>query len=1202
MIVNQNNDGSFFFENCSTPTANSQFLWNFGDGTSENGVVVDHYYTQPGTYTVCLTIYWLNCVDSTCTTIVVGDTDPCDDLNAGFSSNTTPNGTFFSNATTGVGFVSTWHWDFGDGNTSNIEEPEHLFAPGTYTVCLTAISIFEQQGGGSVTCSDSTCQTLVIQGNDPCDFLQACFESTQISSNSVYFSNCTPTELGTVFTWLFGDGTTSNDIAPTHTYANAGNYEVCLVAEWQNCFDSTCTYIAVGNDPCANLNAGFSANTTPSGTVFSNGTTGTGFQSIWSWTFGDGATSDNPQPIHTYAEPGIYYTCLTVISLYQYEGQVVTCVDSICIDVIIEEPWVCDDVEACILVNDYGSGTFLFENCSTPIANSQFMWDFGDGTTDTGMIADHVYSQPGTYTVCLTMYWQNCVDSTCTTIVVEGVNPCDELSADFYYSGGEQGMNFGHPSVNLDWTYYWDFGDGTTGFGPSPYHTYPGPGTYLTCLTVSIWDPISQDSCFADHCESIVIGSGPCDFLQACYVPTQTSSNVVFFNNCTPNEPGMVFTWLFGDGSTSNDIAPTHTYANEGVYEVCLVAEWQNCFDSTCTYISVGQGNPCDDFAVELFWNQGGNDTYFFNGTANQPNVTYTWLFDDGTPDATGQNVQHVFTDPGTYWVCVVGTYYNEVAQDTCIVEDCFSLVVAGGSPCDELDSNFNYSGGASGMNFANAVINNTWTYFWDFGDGTTDYGPNPYHTYPAPGTYQTCLTVWTWDPVNQDTCFADHCEAVIVSGSGDPCENLNAEFISTTTPNGTFFSNATTGVGPQTTWYWEFGDGSTSNDAQPNHMFTAGTYTVCLTAISIFEQQGGGVVTCSDSTCHTLVIQGGDPCDFLVACFEPTQTSSNIVYFTNCTPTELGTVFTWHFGDGSISNDLAPTHTYATEGSYEVCLIAEWQNCFDSTCTYITVGQGNPCDDFSVSLAWNEGGNATYFFNATSNRPNTSFTWYFGDDTQSTGAATQHVFNDPGEYEVCVLGALYDPITGDTCLVEDCATLTVGNTMGCDSFSTWFDVVYGNAAVFFEAHTSQSVDGYVWDFGDGTEGYDSDEIHYFEPPGPYTVCLSTYYWNQNTQDTCWSTSCQTVEPFGPNGVTDLNALDLFSIYPQPATDVITIDGATPMTEAIVQLFSMDARLEHQERITALPHQLNVSQLPPAVHLMRIQLDGIRYNYRIVIQ
>ena len=56
------------------------------------------------------------------------------------------------------------------------------------------------------------------------------------------------------------------------------------------------------------------------------------------------------------------------------------------------------------------------------------------------------------------------------------------------------------------------------------------------------------------------------------------------------------------------------------------------------------------------------------------------------------------------------------------------------------------------------------------------------------------------------------------------------------------------------------------------------------------------------------------------------------------------------------------------------------------------------------------------------------------------------------------------------------------------------------------------------------------------------------------------------------------------------------------MKDATVELFSMDGRLEHQERITALPHQLNISELKPAVHLMQIQLDGVRYNYRIVIQ
>ena len=452
------------------------------------------------------------------------------------------------------------------------------------------------------------------------------------------------------------------------------------------------------------------------------------------------------------------------------------------------------------------------------------------------------------------------------------------------------------------------------------------------------------------------------------------------------------------------------------------------------------------------------------------------------------------------------------------------------------------------------------------------------------------------WQNCVDSTC------TTIVAGTTDPCDDLHAGFSANTTPNGTVFSNGTTGVGSGSTWFWNFGDGNTSNSAEPDHFFAPGTYTVCLTAISIFEQPGGGTITCADTLCQTLVIPGNDPCDFLQACFEPTQTSSTSILFNNCTPTEQGTVFTWLFGDGTTSNDNAPTHTYTNAGVYEVCLIAEWQNCSDSTCTYITVGQGNPCNDFEVSLSWNQGGSETYYFNATSNRPNTSFTWYFGDATQATGAAAQHVFNAPGEYEVCVLGALYDPISGDTCLAEDCTVITVGNTLGCDSFSTWFDVEYGNAAVFFEAHTSVNVVGYLWDFGDGTAGYASEETHWFQPPGPYTVCLSTYYWNPNTQDSCWSTYCQVVDPLGPNGVADLNAEDSFTIYPQPATDVITIDGAMPMTDAIVELFSMDGRLEHQERINVLPYRLNVSGLGPAVHLMRIQLNGVRYNYRVVIQ
>ncbi|MBK9698500.1 MAG: PKD domain-containing protein [Flavobacteriales bacterium] len=71
-------------------------------------------------------------------------------------------------------------------------------------------------------------------------------------------------------------------------------------------------------------------------------------------------------------------------------------------------------------------------------------------------------------------------------------------------------------------------------------------------------------------------------------------------------------------------------------------------------------------------------------------------------------------------------------------------------------------------------------------------------------------------------------------------------------------FSNATTGTGLSTSWVWSFGDGSTSNDPQPFHTYAQpGTYTVCLTAISILQQPGGGVITCVDSTCAPPSCQG---------------------------------------------------------------------------------------------------------------------------------------------------------------------------------------------------------------------------------------------------------------------------------------------------------------------------------------------------------
>ena len=193
--------------------------------------------------------------------------------------------------------------------------------------------------------------TLALR-TQPCNDVQACILASNNTNGSYLFENCSTPIANSQFIWSFGDGTSARRVED-HFYTQPGTYTVCLTMYWQNCVDSTCTTIVVGNtDPCDVLHAGFSANTTPNGTVFSNTTTGVGSGSTWQWTFGDGAVSDNPQPVHTYAEPGIYYTCLTVISLYEHEGQVITCVDSICNDVIIVQPGACDEVEACILASN----------------------------------------------------------------------------------------------------------------------------------------------------------------------------------------------------------------------------------------------------------------------------------------------------------------------------------------------------------------------------------------------------------------------------------------------------------------------------------------------------------------------------------------------------------------------------------------------------------------------------------------------------------------------------------------------------------------------------------------------------------------------------------------------------------------------------------------------------------------------------------
>ena len=785
------------------------------------------------------------------------------------------------------------------------------------------------------------------------------------------------------------------------------------------------SFAVIGQEPCDALNADFTWTNTGNGVQFSNGTTGNGEPTTWLWSFGDNTGHTAAQPFHTYTQPGTYEVCLTVISAYEVNGNFVTCQDTACSFIQVGgDP--CGTMQACFVTNDLGNGNFFFDNCTSGPLGTQLFWDFGDGTQSTVTNVEHHFDEPGTYTVCLFAYWQNCADTTCTTITVTGDNPCDNLNANFIWSGGVNGVNFANEVIDNTWTYYWQFGDGTTANGPNPFHTYPGSGTYETCLIVWTWDPVAQDTCFQDHCEMVeVIGEDPCADLQ------------------------VIMAWFPGEGTTVQ-----------------------------------------------------------FVGTTNFPVDGFVWNFGDGQEGYSSAET-HTYSEPGVYFVCFSAYLWNIQTQDTCWVEDCRSVVVGMNDPCEFLQACFQPTPwGTNAYLFDNCTPNEQGTqYEWDFGDGNTSSLLAPTHVYTTPGTFTVCLWA-TWQ-----NCTDSTCQTVTVDG-GDPCFGLNANFSYFTTPNGTQFSNGTAGAGIQTSYSWTFGDGSTSTDAQPFHTYTApGTYEACLQVLTFFELAGGGLQTCVDTTCNTVIIGGGDPCVEVQACYVTNVLPNNGVLLDNCSTGPPNMQFSWSYGDGSSSITDYAEHYYDQPGTYNVCLIVFTQDCADTLCT----------------------------------------------------------------------------------------TVVIGDSLDCNGFTSSFEVeVTGNAVVFY-AQSSIPAEGMSWSFGDGTFGEGSPVTHLYEPLGSYEVCLDSWYWNEATQDSCYAHSCETIDLIHV-GIGPLLSADAFNLYPQPAHDRLTITGAALSMPLQARFFGMDGKLEQQEQVNALPHQVDISTLAPAVHVLQLELNGQRFNYRIVVE
>ncbi|MEM7365265.1 MAG: PKD domain-containing protein, partial [Pseudomonadota bacterium] len=275
--------------------------WDLGDGNTGTGELTSHTYLAPGTYTIQLTVtddLGASSTESQSVTVIENPLPI-----AGFTFSTTDLAATFTDTSTDDGTIALWSWDFGDGNTSTDQNPVHVYAAGgNYSVSLT---VTDNAGATNTVIQDVS---VTEPNEDPLAVFT--FSTTELTAT---FTDAS-TDDGTIasWSWEFGDGNTSTDQNPVHTYAAGGTYTVDLtVTDNLGATDTTSqgvTVTAPNGDPVA----GFTFATTDLSADFTDTSTDDGTIASWSWDFGDTNTSTDQNPVHAYAAAGTYTVNLTV--------------------------------------------------------------------------------------------------------------------------------------------------------------------------------------------------------------------------------------------------------------------------------------------------------------------------------------------------------------------------------------------------------------------------------------------------------------------------------------------------------------------------------------------------------------------------------------------------------------------------------------------------------------------------------------------------------------------------------------------------------------------------------------------------------------------------------------------------------------------------------------------------------------------------
>ncbi len=1080
-------------------------------------------------------------------------------------------------------------WDFNDGILSSDSLPKHTFQDsGVYFVAVTV-----QLPNG---CFASSMKKMVVEFQNPSSCIPNFSIEPQDSNQALLINQSLNLSQNDSLSWYL-NGSTFLGIGDSLwiSFPDTGWYWICLNLNGPNCQDSICQpYYAQNLSICE---VDFQVMTDSSHVYkreFMSSFSGLTNPSFY-WDFGDGATSNDPNPQHLFPGPGDYEVCLTV---FESGGCQVGFCDTLSLDTAF-----------CPIDFSYTSNAPLEVDFNLSPAlplGTNYYWSFGPGQGDSSLADPQGVSFPsgGKYEVCLTtVFPDGCIGNFCDSVEVMSNINCQvsfTSSANFdLISFSAQGLH----SANYPLSFTWDYGDGSTGSGLNSSHRYASEGSFLVCLNMVD----SAGICTASFCDSVNVSFPNCS---AGFSSQSLSWKKFRFWNQSTSNGSATFQWSFGNGSFSYQENPVFTFPGPGAYPVCLtLTDSLSCSSTFCDTLVINYPVSCHvDFDLLPMSN---NRVLVLNKSVNPGNPgQYLWDFGDGNT-GIGDSIVHSFSGPGVYDIRLSYSY-PDIQCDTALVK---THVLAPNSSCYALFRPLDQGGGLYKFSVYSGGSGSIVQADWDFGDGVQFsglYPPN--HQYLKGGVYPVCLNVqtnqgcqytfcdsivvpnipcqgrvnsshgsqpysanlnaqaegaggfqysWNLGPATPATANTQQVSNVIFPGPGQypisllitdstGCQSLvldtleyqaecSLDFSFQYLGNGLFqFQNLSTGQSLVSQFEWDFGDGGAAFLPHPQHQYqNPGLYTV---EVVLKDTLYG----CTDTLRKNVFIP--TPCQAIFTHSIYAQTPQEIFFDASPSLGSGGERFVWNFGDGNLDTGATQIHTYAKGGWYWVKLeVEDSTGCQSVDSSLIQVRSIGICDaDFILWPDSSQGEMMSYEFQAAYyGSPNAIYTWDFGDGVSYLGSAHEsHTFSSTGWFDVCLkvedttlagaycVDSLCISVYADTLYFKEVPQFSYKNVGN-------FTILFTNESVrlgFPNTHTSQLK--YTWDFGDGTYSNLYNTAHTYTHADTFEVCLTIEDLSLGLSRAYCQPGVETSREIGIEEV----SFDLSRVYPNPSSDQFRVE------------------------------------------------------------